>query len=155
MKQHLKPDELSLSHLVSGSFCLFEQNKYFVKWIYFTHLLSWNLCDISSLFILFQLFSSLCVVPPLLPLHLSTVVCCFCNDFRSDVESHQRSSLRPQKPTEWTSGMNTNFFFLLCLGINILLICLFSLFPSMPLSFSSMLQSLHALLFSQDLFYTG
>lgn len=55
-------------------------------------------------------------VPPCLSLCLSlfvphsVIVCSFCDDIWSDVESHQRSSLRPQKPPEWTSGMNHIIF---------------------------------------------
>lgn len=57
-------------------------------------------------------------VPPCLSLCLSlflphsVIVCSFCDDIWSDVESHQRSSLRPQKPPEWTSGMNHIIFFI-------------------------------------------
>ena len=43
-------------------------------------------------------------------LSLSVIVCSFCDDFRPDVEPHQRSSLRPQKSPEWTSGMNHIIF---------------------------------------------
>lgn len=49
---------------------------------------------------------------------LCVIVCSFCDDIRSDVESHQRSSLRPQKPPEWTSGMNHIIFISLSLYIH-------------------------------------
>lgn len=42
------------------------------------------------------------------------------NDIWSDVESHQRSTLCPQEPPEWTSGMNFSSF--LYLYINVLLL---------------------------------
>lgn len=42
--------------------------------------------------------------------YFSVSVCCFRNDIWPDVESHQRSSIRPQKPTEWTSGTNFSLF---------------------------------------------
>lgn len=44
------------------------------------------------------------------PVYSSVSVCRFRHDIWPDVEPHQRSSLRPQKPTEWTSGTDFSFF---------------------------------------------
>jgi len=74
------------------------QTDWFPCWWCLTHIVS---CLSSPL----SLFLSL-------SLSLSFIVCSFCDDVRSDVESHQRSSLCPQKPTEWTSGMSHFIFFL-------------------------------------------